>query len=207
MCRGFYATFTLVFLVHASAWAAPKARLVNEAELASTTVQYEVAGRTKSKVVYCLGKLGGDSKNKPTGVLFTPFSATVAKLKARRISGSKLSGVIALNKAAKSACVNLGPGPGATPTPAPGSTSNFDSSGNLTAQGKIAFGVPSAVNGNITTGRSLTLSYCSCHQERIGRSFGSLRSAIEQSPMFFDDSQITDAMLASITAYLNRFNF
>jgi hypothetical protein len=205
--RYILASCALVFLAYSTAWAVPKARLVEATEIISTSVQYKSAGRTKSKIVFCLGKISGDSKITSKGILFTPFATTIAKMKARRIGGAKLSAEVALGKAGNSACAHLQRGPTPTPTPIPGSSSNFDGSGNLTAKGKLAFGVPSSVSGNITAGRSLTQSYCTCHEERIGHSFPVLRAAIAQPPMSFDNTQMTDAMLANITAYLNRFNF
>ena len=200
----------IVGIVPPAAAATPRVRVVKASQLISTRISYKSSGSVRSRVIYCLGVIPGDAKAVAGGLLFTPTAVTLAKMKARQVSGTKLTLQKAINKAGNSACSrsrNVRP-PTPTPTATPSviGSGNFDSGGNVTAKGRTAFGIPNGLSGNITAGGSLTRSYCSCHAERIGRSFPSLRSAIAQSPMFFNSTQITDPMLANITAYLNRFN-
>lgn len=90
--------------------------------------------------------------------------------------------------------------------PDPGITGNFTSSGQVTAAGKLAFGIPDYLSADITTGRSAYNNYCAgCHEERVNRSFSDLRENTKRSPMFYDENTLTDATLAQITAFLNRF--
>ncbi len=93
----------------------------------------------------------------------------------------------------------------ATVTSAPGS-GNFDDFGNVTEKGKITFGIPAQLSGNVTTGKNVTRSFCSgCHSEKVNRTYPVLDAAIRKSPMLYDESNITRQELADIVAYLNRF--
>lgn len=206
-----FATVALL-LPWSQALAAPSAQIVDASLLKSTKISYKIGSSTKSKTIYCLSKTPGTAKSATGGVLFTPVATTIAKLKANKVTGIKLQTQLAIKKAGSSACSKLESG-GTVPTPSSGATptptfrpSNFNGNGDVTASGKEAFGIPSSASGNISTGRTLSNSYCSCHGEKIGLSFPTLRAAIAQSPMFFDSNQISDDMLASITAYLNRFD-
>ena len=191
------------------AYAAARTEIVLPSQLTSTSVRYKKSGRNTNALVYCLGKTPGSAKNTSAGLLFTPYSVAVSKLKAKGIRGAKLDTAVALRRAGTTACAHIGSGtPSLTPTPTAtpnlGNT-NFDSSGNVTPKGMVVFGIPSSLSGNITAGKNIVQSYCSCHSDKNGLSFNSLRSAIALSPMFFDSTQVADPMLANITAYLNRF--
>lgn len=100
--------------------------------------------------------------------------------------------------------------PGNQPTPTPIRTStprpagNFDSNGNVTAQGKVLFGIPSYLSANSETGRSLYNANCKgCHDEKIGFNFSYYKARIQLSPMFILNK--TDQEMAHITAFLRRF--
>ncbi len=97
------------------------------------------------------------------------------------------------------------PRPTATSTPStPKSNSNFDTNGNVTDQGKIAFGIPSNLSANREAGKSLHNSSCNgCHVEKTGKNFSYYKSVIRLSPMFIMDK--SDQDVANITAYLRRF--
>ncbi len=198
------------------AQAAPVSQIVDQSQLVSTNVSFKDAGRTKRKLTYCLAAVPGSIKTAADGIHFTSIANTIADLKARRIGGAKLATQTALKKAAARACSKLrnissptpvptviGPKPTATPT---GTIYNFDNFGNTTSKGNLAFGIPSGIIGNITRGKSLSNSYCTCHAERTNYAFPTIRSKIALPPMEFDSTQITDSMLADLTAYLNRFN-
>lgn len=187
-------------------WAAPITQIVDSSSLISTRINYHDGSRSKSKLIYCLLKTPGTAKGVSGGVLFTPIALTIAKLKARGIAGSRLNTQVSIKKAGSKACVGLADGlPAPTPTPFTGIEGNFDASGNLTAKGKVTFGVPASIDGNISVGRVLSATNCACHSEMNGRSFSYLRATIAGAPMYFDATQIPDSMLANLTAYLNRF--
>lgn len=96
--------------------------------------------------------------------------------------------------------------PTPTPTPPSSGTNCFDSSGSATSAGKSKFGIPSSLGANITSGRYAVQSMCSgCHDDELGRTFSNLRTAIAADPMFYTSQDVSDAVLANITAYLNRF--
>jgi hypothetical protein len=96
-----------------------------------------------------------------------------------------------------------------TPTPTPTSvpqTGNFDLAGNVTPEGKLLFGIPSALTANLSVGRAVFTAKCTgCHVERSGRTFLDVRNSIRKPPMLYDEVQIPDADLANLVAYLNRF--
>lgn len=144
---------------------------------------------------------------------FVPFSTQVKKLKVKVRSArppkkgkirNKIKNLRAAIAAGKTMCA-AGPPLGGSPLPLPPSLGNFDAQGNVTAAGKAVFGIPSALNGNIGMGRSIFESQCSCHGDMLNRSMPEYRSAISQAPMYFSTSEITDQMLANLTAYLNRY--
>lgn len=144
---------------------------------------------------------------------FLSFQAQVRTLKAkvRKAIGrkksslqKKLTSLQGRAKKGNAACKNGPSGPGSpTPTPVSG---NFDASGNLTAQGKATFGVPSNLSGNITSGKNVHTTKCQgCHGDKPNKSFSQYRSLTSASPMFFSTADLPDSELANITAYLNRF--
>ena len=186
------------------AHAAAKAKVVQASSLRSTSISYRDGKHTRIDVIFCLGKSAGATKNVSSGILFTPLSVSIAKLKARHASKTKINSLVLKNKAGGKACTALQAM--ATPTPTASGSGNFDNQGNVTDRGRSAFGIPNGVEGNITSGRIIVSSYCTCHAERIGRSFPRLRTSLAQAPMYFDASQMPDSMVANITAYLNRFN-
>jgi hypothetical protein len=100
--------------------------------------------------------------------------------------------------------------PAPTPTSATGGGSSFDAQGNVTQAGMALFSIPSGLSANIERGRVAHEQNCGCHLVKpnlpqTGRPFTNLRARIAQSPMFLSESKVSDATLADITAYLNRF--
>jgi hypothetical protein len=83
----------------------------------------------------------------------------------------------------------------------------FDSSGNLTADGKLAFGVPSELSGNVTSGRVLhdNNSCKSCHTEKTNSSYSLVLESLEEPSMTYLADSLSTADLANLVAYLNRF--
>lgn len=186
---------------------------------------------TGSKTITCGGPVNGNyvsgsAKSISNAFVFTPLNDSVKSLKAKvkKAKGSKrdklkkkLSTLQKRTKSENSICA-AGPGgapptgtptsPNPTPTPTPRPTQsggNFDANGNVTSQGKTAFGIPSSLNANKNTGQSTYTSNCKgCHSsENTGRSYSSYGALIKGSPMFIFD--LSDQDLADITAYLNRF--
>lgn len=95
-----------------------------------------------------------------------------------------------------------------TPTTTPTGTSggNFDVQGNVTAKGIATFLIPAGLSANIDRGKLVYELNCTgCHVAKTGYPFTALRTKIAVAPMDFDSSEITDASLADLTAYLNRF--
>ncbi len=82
--------------------------------------------------------------------------------------------------------------------PTPANNSPFDAQGTTSA-----FGIPSGLSGNISSGRRVYQQQCaSCHGEfGSGWRFNRLKTRIAQAPMFLS---IPDRDLANITAFLNR---
>lgn len=81
----------------------------------------------------------------------------------------------------------------------------YDGFGNLSAAGKAKYQVPEHLSGSISSGAAIYQSFCAgCHEERP-RSFPVLRHEISQEPMYFSSSEIPDAALANLVAYLQRF--
>ena len=205
--RTFAALGVSLFMAN-EVYAVSRTQVVESSELTSTKISYKVEGRTKSKTIYCLKKVPGDAKSVSGGVLFTPVATTIAKMKAKKIRGTKLNAQIAIKKAGTSACTKLQNGTSPTPTPTPSQIGggNFDGSGNTTPKGNTAFGIPSGITGNITSGKTTFSTYCSCHGSLSAKTFPYLRTRIAQDPMNFDSTQIPDSVLADVTAYLNRFS-
>lgn len=183
------------FLCGAGSTVVPKSSVRN------VTVKYKVSNQSYKKRIQCYRTTPGIAKSVTGGLRFTSFAKIISDLKAKRASSRDVETNKQLNSAGKKACASSTPAP--TPTPEQG---NFDGAGNLTAKGKIAFGVPDNLSGNITAGGAISRSYCTCHEERLGREFYSVRSAITQPPMSFTTGEISDQTLADLIAYLNRFD-
>ena len=114
----------------------------------------------------------------------------------------------------------VGPGtptPTATPTPTPTATpsgcTSYFSGNDVTACGKVAFGISSALSANVGTGLTQYQSECAgCHNgvfrpadQGANLTFAQLRVAIAGPGMSITTSQVTDAELAHIVAYLKGF--
>ena len=208
--------------------------LVDAADLRSTSVEVVVRGKAVSRDVFCLGKVPGTASKRGAQSRFSSFASQVKSLRKSNPQSSKLPLLRALQVAGKAACAALviappdaspvaPPGttpatpatPAATATPTPTPTviatstpgsSNFDALGNVTEKGKVTFGIPSQLSGNVTTGKNVTRSFCSgCHSEKVNRTYPELDAAIRKSPMLYDESNMTRQELADIVAYLNRF--
>lgn len=170
------------------------------ATLTAVQITYTLNFEVKSRNIYCSGKVPGEmTKGK-----FASFASKIKKIKTSGIGKKKLPLFRALKSAGSPACQSI---PSATPTPTPApAPGNFDSNGNVSAQGKALFGIPSELSGNISEGRTFYLLQCNgCHGDKLNKTFSQLRSAISASPMFFDTSQVPDPDLADVTAYVNRF--
>lgn len=155
--------------------------------------------------------------------MYLPLKAEIKTLssKIKVSSGSakskleaKLSKLKVTLKNASAACKN-GPssgGNGSTPTPTPTPTSSngacFESNGNATPAGKTKLGISSAFSANISIGKSIHQGLClGCHTEKgTGYSMSKLRTETSRPDMAFSTQDITDAMLANLTAYLGRFS-
>jgi len=126
-------------------------------------------------------------------------SNKVAKLKKKlkTLKGKKKVGLVA--------CAF---GTGGTPTPTPDSSqSNFDIFGNVTAKGKVQFGIPTSLSANIDQGHIVYNSMCvGCHSAYLGRNFNEYREKTKESPMLYNENSLPEDLLANLTAYLNRFN-
>lgn len=181
--------------------------------LRKVKITFEEGGRVRTKSIYCQAKTPGTAKKQGAALRFTSFASIIKSLKSSPNSGSKLSLNKKYNSLGKAACKATGnpnptPTPRATPVPTQGPTGIFDNFGNVTASGKAVLGIPSNLSANVSTGKNIFNSYCTgCHDEHRNRTFGQYRVLIMQSPMLYDDQQIPDDWLASITAYLNRFRF
>ncbi|MCO6429608.1 MAG: hypothetical protein J5J00_02020 [Deltaproteobacteria bacterium] len=174
-------------------------------DLRKVQVSWKEGAKTKKRGIYCSGITPGSAKEINGALNFTSFTSAIKSIKSKKGSKGKLALLKRLNSLGKRQCrKDSAPG---TPSPTPAPTlGNFDAFGNVTAQGKAAFGIPSIYSGNVSQGKALYQSICiGCHVERVNWSFPALRSAIAQSPMFYDESRISNSDLANITAYLNRF--
>jgi hypothetical protein len=135
-------------------------------------------------------------------------SATGAK---RTSLLNKLKSLERLKREVTEVCKGVNPSGSGTPTPTPtptsgSSTGNFDAQGNVTAKGMALFMIPAGLSANIDRGKLVyDLNCTGCHAAKTGRPFTTLRSKIAEAPMDYDSSEITDAALADLTAYLNRF--
>jgi len=180
------------------------------------------------------GKMRSGRINKATG-LFVPYSADIKALKAKiKLAKAakkpalkkKLAALLAKAAAGDRVCKNTSPGqqptptPGATPGATPGPTKTptpapvagyFDARGNVTAAGKVKFGIPSNLSANINAGLAVYnaqkstnqgLKSCgACHQERSNRTYGYMQ-AILPSPIML--ITLSAGELANLTAYINR---
>lgn len=180
------------------------------------------------------GKMVSGRINRADGA-FVPYSIDmkVIKAKIKLASASKKSALkkklAALkSKSAAGNRVCKGTSPGQQPTPTPGSTpgatsaptpkptatpatGNFDAQGNVTAKGKLKFGIPSNLSANKNAGQivynaarssNLGMKSCgACHTERANRTY-SYMQAILPSPIMLINLSPGD--LANLTAYVNR---
>jgi hypothetical protein len=124
---------------------------------------------------------------------------------------NKLKSLIRLKREVVGVCKEVVPPVSATPTPTSTPTSgtsggNFDAQGNVTVKGMAIFMIPAGLGANIERGKLVyDLNCTGCHVAKTGRPFTTLRTKIAEAPMDFDSSEIPDASLADLTAYLNRF--
>lgn len=204
--KSFRALFLLLICSAVFASLPSYAELLDPSELKETSVTV----KGKKKKIYCNGKISGTAKVKGDKLNFTSFAVAVRKITSRSQRAKKAELVI-LKKAADKECKKVASNPEATPTPIPSPTptlplSNFDSMGNVTEKGKIAFEIPLNLSANVSRGRTVFSTSCvGCHIERNGRTFPQYREIIARSPMLFDESQIPNQALADLVAYMNRF--
>lgn len=88
----------------------------------------------------------------------------------------------------------------------------FDSAGNVTAAGKIAFGIPSTMSANVNSGIGDWTRTCrGCHLSFPSslsiKSYPGILARIQQSPMFFQvPLEVSEQQIANITAFANYLN-
>ncbi len=183
----------------------------------SALVQMEVNTATGAvKTLFCNGKIPGQAKISSTTARFSTF-AELLKIdkKKRKQNKKKIAQLADLNKRGKIVCSGgvlptPTPRPDVTPTPRPTATpssggGNFDANGNVTAQGKTAFGIPSSLSGNVSVGQGVFSQNCQgCHSsnENVNKTFSQYKSIIGAAPMFIN---LSDSSLANLVAYMNRF--
>ncbi len=150
-----------------------------------------------------------------SGTVFLSFTQDIKNLKKKLKSApdNKKPSIQKKIKAAKAKASEGNPvcagGPDTLPFPTPtpgGGAPNFDSAGNVTESGKVVFGIPSNLSANISAGLAVYNSFCTgCHTAKLNRDFQVYRDSIVEPPMLYGSDDISDAMLANLTAYLNRF--
>ena len=178
-------------------------QVVTTKQLKETSVVYN----RKREKVFCLKTTPGGIKTTNSKITFTSFATTLSKTSKTRAK-TQYTRLQALVKLGTAECKKILAVPTPTPTPIPTATptGNFDFQGNVTPTGKLLFGIPSALQANITVGKTVFNAKCfGCHVERTGRTFLDIRTNIKQPPMLYDEVQIPDADLANLIAYLNRF--
>jgi hypothetical protein len=198
-------------------------------ELVSTTITVTVRGKNSSHTIFCRGGVPGIAKQRGDKFKFTSYAALVSSTRKKTPTSKKLPLLRAILKEGRNECREISTTPPVTGTPtapippappvasptatpivAPTATpltGNFDNRGNVTEKGKLTFGIPSHLSGNVTAGKQVVASFCAgCHQERIGYSYPAIDSAIRRAPMLYDESSISRQQLADLVAYLNRFN-
>lgn len=197
-------------------------------QLVSTSITVTVKGKASTHTIFCQGLVPGTAKQRGALVKFTPYTTTINATRKKTPSSKRLPLLRAILKAGRKECKSIRDNPPATETPgapfppappvasptatpiaaptATPPTGNFDNRGNVTEKGKLAFGIPSHLSGNVTAGKQVVTSFCTgCHQERIGWSYPAIDTAIRRSPMLYDESSISRQQLADLVAYLNRF--
>jgi len=190
-----------------TAFAQPKGAILID----PTTIY--VAQDNKQQTYTCLEVGTSDYRaGKMVGVIldyFLAYTTEVQALKAKiaKASGSKktklelkLKKLKTKAKRGNSACA------AARANPNPGTGPIFDYLGNVTPAGKSKFQIPVEYTANQDTGEVVFNYYCTgCHEPQLNRTFPIYRSMIAQSPMLYDETQISNQQLADLVAYLNRF--
>lgn len=121
--------------------------------------------------------------------------------RARRLA--KLKGI---NRKGKKACRQALNGGGDDEDS--GNENNFDSNGDVTANGKALFQIPSNLSANVSRGQIIFQEYCTgCHMEQRNLTFPYYRNAIAGPPMSYNENDLPDQELADLVAWLNRFRF
>lgn len=197
--------------------------------LVSTTITVTVKGKNSSHTIFCRVGVPGTATQRGEQFKFTSYAALISNTRKKSPTSKKLPLFRAILKVGRNVCKEIGTtppitgtptsplppappaaSPTATPIVAPTATpptGNFDNRGNVTEKGKLAFGIPSHLSGNVTAGKQVVTSFCAgCHQERIGYSYSAIDTAIRRAPMLYDESSISRQQLADLVAYLNRFN-
>jgi hypothetical protein len=201
---------------------------VNESEVDSRLATIIVRRRSQSQVIQCYNYIPGLTRLRRAKLMFTPFKLTLKNLKKTQAKAAKIARFRQLQRVGKALCAvaatptptpptatpppNVGT-PTPTPTPRP---PRFDSNGDVTEAGRVAFGIPDGLPANQAMGQAILVNTClDCHDER-GHfyTFQALRERTSAPEMGFGPDLIPgfpqlwlpDESLAHLVAWLNRFD-
>lgn len=143
----------------------------------------------------------------PTRVEIKALKAKISKSSgsARRALEAKVRQLNSYLSKGKAPCAKGPPRAVSTPTP----SGPFDALGNVTAAGKVAFGIPSNLSASVNSGIGAWNSTCNgCHHMQpsgLGiRSFPEIKARIQLSPMLFSiPGELTEQQIADIVAFAN----
>ena len=204
----------------------PKDIKITESQITSIEIEFKLKDKTLSRVIACYGKSPGISFKKKSVLYFRTLKdelksiSSDLKINARNkrkfdslkikqdqlkalIKASAESCNIASPPAAPPPVVTSAPSPTLAPT-VPATNLNFDSSGNVTERGKIAFKIPPNFQANTIAGQQTSLKYsCTgCHVERGGYDYLRIKSGLSRDPM--NSFGVTEQEIADLAAWLNR---
>ncbi len=191
-----------------------------------TSVTIRIRKQQEQHSISCIGATAGIVRSRRSRLIFTSYGRRAKVLNERGSAALKLTRFRRLAKVGNRACANLlrtdppnaptpTPAPNLTPTATPRPTStprppNFDENGNVTARGRVVFGIPSGLPANRFTGAAVYQNRCSdCHggeQRGLFFNFMQLRNATSGFPMLFNETTLLNEELAHITAFLNQGN-
>lgn len=169
----------------------------------NSIVQKSSAGK-----LYVCGNVPPWAVGRMTSGYFQPTTAEIASLKKKlkATSDSNKKNAIKAKIKSRKAYLNAG-----SPICSSNDSSegNFDEMGNVTAAGKIAFGIPSNINANVNSGIAAWNGTCKgCHggfpSSLPIKTYTYISQRITQSPMFFSvPAEVSFENIASIVAFAN----